>query len=145
MVCYFLHARFIICISWYVYNVFVAALMIEKPTLSTIWSTKGLPGGLFVAAEVLFIMRPLIYVLFIRKYGLRSWIPWLISLIVDLTGYGFLSHVTNLGHSIRKSSIALTTSEKDEVIALSFHLYISCTLWLKFSCLDGLSGSCHVF
>lgn len=91
------------------------ASMIEKPTLSTIWSKKGLPGGLFVAAEVLFIMRPLIYVLFIRKYGLRSWIPWLISLTVDVTGYGFLSRITNLGHSSRKSSIVLSTAEKDEV------------------------------
>ncbi|XP_058085804.1 peroxisome biogenesis protein 16 [Magnolia sinica] len=91
------------------------ALAIEKPTLSSIWSEKGLSGGLFVMGEVLFIMRPLIYVLFIRKYGVRSWIPWLLSLTVDVTGMGILSHVTSMGGNSSKNSIPLSASEKDEV------------------------------
>ncbi|XP_077245702.1 shrunken seed protein (SSE1) isoform X2 [Tasmannia lanceolata] len=90
-------------------------LVIDKPTLSTIWSEKGLSGASFVTGEVLFILRPLIYVLFIRKYGVRSWIPWLLSLAVDLTGMGILSHVTNPNHSIRENSFTLSTSEKNEV------------------------------
>lgn len=89
--------------------------VVEKPSLSTICSTKGLPGGLFVMGEVLFIIRPLIYVLFIRKYGLRSWIPWLLSLTLDLTGYGIVSHVTNVGLDRKIDSIPLSMSEKEEV------------------------------
>ncbi|XP_077246575.1 peroxisome biogenesis protein 16-like [Tasmannia lanceolata] len=103
-------------------------MMIEKPTLSTIWSEKGLSGASFVTGEVLFILRPLIYVVFVRKYGVRSWIPWLLSLAVDLTGTGILSHVTNLGLSSRsiENPFPLSTFEKNEVkkrkLLLAFYL-----------------------
>ncbi|KAJ4953575.1 hypothetical protein NE237_030407 [Protea cynaroides] len=90
-------------------------LTIQRPTLSNILSEKGLPGGLFVMAEVLFITRPLIYVLFIRKYGVRSWIPWLVSLAVDLTGMGFLSHVTHPRSSRSGHHFPLSTSEQSEI------------------------------
>ncbi|KAH9602235.1 hypothetical protein KSS87_009748 [Heliosperma pusillum] len=60
----------------------------EKPTLSSILSEKGFRGGLFLIGEILFILRPFIYVSFVRKYGARSWIPWLVSLSVDLVGLG---------------------------------------------------------
>ncbi|XP_068650829.1 peroxisome biogenesis protein 16 isoform X2 [Aristolochia californica] len=88
--------------------------VIEKPTISTILSEKGLFGGLFLAAESLFILRPLIYVLFIRRYRVRSWLPWSLSLVVDLVGMGILSHVTDPCHG-RKTTISLSISEKDEV------------------------------
>ncbi|KDO43376.1 hypothetical protein CISIN_1g0410783mg, partial [Citrus sinensis] len=74
------------------------APMVERPTLSKLLSAKGTIGALFVMGEVLFITRPLIYVLFIRKYGIRSWIPWFLSLAVDFTGLGFLSLATRSRH-----------------------------------------------
>ena len=37
----------------------------------------------------MFILRPLLYVLFLRHYGLRSWKPWLASFIIDATGITF--------------------------------------------------------
>lgn len=88
--------------------------VIERPTLSAILAEKGLPGALFVAGEVLFITRPLIYVLFIRKYGIRSWIPWFLSLSVDLVGMGILSRVTSLVDG-KRENIHLSAPEQQEV------------------------------
>ncbi|KAI3946280.1 hypothetical protein MKW92_052290, partial [Papaver armeniacum] len=89
--------------------------MPKKPTLSKIWSEKGVHGVLFLTAEVLHMSRPLIYVLLMRKYGVRSWLPWLLSLSIDLTGMSILSHVRNSGHSRYGGSSSLSASEKDEV------------------------------
>ncbi|KAK9274104.1 hypothetical protein L1049_018918 [Liquidambar formosana] len=89
--------------------------LFERPTLSTILSEKGLHGGLFVMGEVLFITRPLIYVLFIRKYGIRSWIPWFLSLAVDLLGMGILSQVTKSPRSRKDQQFHLNVEEKDEL------------------------------
>lgn len=89
--------------------------MVARPTLSTIISEKGVHGALFVMGEVLFITRPLIYVLFIRKYGIRSWIPWFISLAVDFIGLGFIAQVTKSRHGGKEQLFHLTISEKDEV------------------------------
>ena len=36
------------------------------------------------AGEVLHILRPLVYVSLLRRWGLRSWRPWALSLAVDL-------------------------------------------------------------
>eukprot|EP00891_Asterochloris_glomerata_P000315 jgi/Astpho2/315/Aster-02199 len=36
------------------------------------------------AAEWLFILRPLLYVLMLKKYGRRSWKPWLVSLALEV-------------------------------------------------------------
>ncbi|KAL4188138.1 hypothetical protein AMTRI_Chr09g22410 [Amborella trichopoda] len=77
---------------------------VAKPTLASIWSEKGLHGVLFLLGEVLFITRPLVYVLFIRKHGVRSWKPWMLSLAVDFAAMGILSFVTNGGkHHILSS------------------------------------------
>ncbi|KAG9443757.1 hypothetical protein H6P81_015097 [Aristolochia fimbriata] len=89
--------------------------VIQKPTISSLLSEKGLFGGLFLASEVLFILRPLIYVLFIRRYGVRSWFPWSVSLAVDLVGMGILSRVTNPCRGTGKNTISLSIMEKDEV------------------------------
>lgn len=87
----------------------------EKPTLSTILSEQGHCGALFVTGEVLFITRPLIYVLLIRKYGSRSWTPWFLSLAVDLIGTSFLSYATSASASRNYRRSHLSDSEKDEV------------------------------
>ncbi|XP_039031596.1 peroxisome biogenesis protein 16-like isoform X2 [Hibiscus syriacus] len=89
--------------------------IIKRPTLAMILSEKGVNGALFVLGEILFITRPLIYVFFIRRYGIRSWIPWFISLSVDFIGFGFLSHVTKSGTVEREQKFHFSASEKDEV------------------------------
>uniref|UniRef100_A0A6N2N8J7 Peroxisomal membrane protein PEX16 n=1 Tax=Salix viminalis TaxID=40686 RepID=A0A6N2N8J7_SALVM len=86
--------------------------MIERPSLSMILSEKGVQGALFLMGEVLFITRPLIYVLLIRKYGIRSWIPWFLSLAVDAIGAGFSTQV------VKSRDYHLTASEQDEVRVL---------------------------
>ncbi|KAL6960720.1 hypothetical protein U1Q18_038483 [Sarracenia purpurea var. burkii] len=87
----------------------------ERPTLSTILTENGLRGALFVMGEVMFITRPLIYVLLIRKYGVRSWFPWCISLAVDVSGMGILSRVTILRHKRRDQQLHLSDLGKDEL------------------------------
>ncbi|KAG6574772.1 Peroxisome biogenesis protein 16, partial [Cucurbita argyrosperma subsp. sororia] len=87
----------------------------ERPTLSTILSEQGHRGALFVTGEVLFITRPLIYVLLIRKYGSRSWTPWFLSLAVDLLGTSFLSYATSASTSRKNQRSCLSDSEKDEL------------------------------
>ena len=82
-----------------------------------ILSEKGVNGTLFVLGEVLFITRPLIYVLFIRRYGIRSWIPWFLSLAVDFIGIGFLS---KSGKGGREQQFHLSASEKDEVTFIRY-------------------------
>ncbi|KAK9076467.1 hypothetical protein SSX86_004801 [Deinandra increscens subsp. villosa] len=85
---------------------------IKRPTLLSFLSDKGLPGGLMLMGEIMFIARPLLYVLLIRKYGPRSWLPWFISLTIDLMG---MSSSTMLltRHFDRK--LHLSDSEKDEL------------------------------
>ncbi|KAL8142187.1 hypothetical protein V2J09_015219 [Rumex salicifolius] len=80
----------------------------ERPTLASILSDKGLSG------EILSILRPFIYVLFIRKYGRRSWTPWIASLAVDMVGMGFMKHITRSKQSSVKQ-IHLSSTEKDEL------------------------------
>jgi len=99
------------------YAVVLAAVLLEKPTLSTIWSQKGLYGRLFVTGEVLFIVRPLVYVLLIRKYGIKSWKPWLLSFSMDLTGMCILSHATNPSRGGGEMFSQVSPSEKDEASA----------------------------
>jgi peroxin-16 len=85
------------------------------PTLSTILSKKGFRGALFLIGEVLFIARPLIYVLFIRKYGIRSWTPWFLSLAIDSVSNSILSLVTTTVASENQKTIHISALEKDEV------------------------------
>ncbi|OAY49248.1 hypothetical protein MANES_05G040900v8 [Manihot esculenta] len=89
--------------------------MVDRMTLSTILSEKGLQGALFVLGEVLCITRPLIYVLFIRKYGIRSWTPWFFSLAVDLIGISFLTQATKPMHGGKGQPFHFSVSEQDEL------------------------------
>jgi len=95
-----------------------------KPTLSTILSKKGLRGAFFLIGEVLFITRPLIYVLFIRKYGTRSWTPWFLSLAIDCISNSILSLVTTTVACENQKIIHLSAPEKDEVcVSIGFEPY----------------------
>ncbi|KAM7508717.1 hypothetical protein LguiA_019170 [Lonicera macranthoides] len=89
--------------------------LVERPTLSSILSEKGISGGLFVMGEVMNILRPLIYVLLIRKYRTRSWFPWFFSLGVDLVGMGILSQVTKSQHGMKDQHFRLSDPEKHEL------------------------------
>ncbi|KAG0053097.1 Peroxisomal membrane protein pex16 [Gryganskiella cystojenkinii] len=76
----------------------------------------GMLGGLGVFGEYLFVLRPLIYVLAMRKYGQKSWYPWLLSLSIELASRvslkTFLSNRSG-GPAGRGSSG--TALEKDEM------------------------------
>ncbi|EES04404.1 hypothetical protein BDA96_04G023900 [Sorghum bicolor] len=89
-------------------------MVVEKPTLASIWSAKGGTGRLFVLGEVVHIFRPLVYVLLIRKFGIKSWTPWLVSLAVELTSLGIHSHATDLNHRLGKVH-HLSSAERDEL------------------------------
>lgn len=91
-----------------------AVMEIEKPTLATIWSSRGVSGRLFMLGEAVHIFRPLVYVLLIRKFGIKSWTPWLVSLAVELTSLGIHSHATDLNHRAGKVH-QLSSAERDEV------------------------------
>ncbi|KAF9996040.1 Peroxisomal membrane protein pex16 [Modicella reniformis] len=68
--------------------------------------------GIGLVGEYLFILRPLIYVLAMRKYGQKSWYPWFLSLAIELTSRTSIKHaLTN--HSGRCPSG--TPLEKDEM------------------------------
>lgn len=93
----------------------LAVSRVERPTFSTILSKRGLHGALFLIGEVLFISRPLIYVLFIRKCGDRSWTPWFLSLAIDCLANSTLSLVTTSVAGGKEQMIHLSAPEKDEV------------------------------
>ncbi|KAI9110156.1 hypothetical protein K1719_019197 [Acacia pycnantha] len=99
---------------------------VERPKLLTVMSKKGLRGVMFLIGEVLFIARPLIYVLCIRKYGIRSWTPWFLSLSIDCMSTSILSLVTTSVIGGKEHAIHLSASEKDEVRRrkLLFALYL---------------------
>ncbi|CAO3599717.1 unnamed protein product [Absidia cylindrospora] len=50
----------------------------QPPQMTHVLSSLGRLG------EILYLLRPFIYVLCILKYGQRSWKPWTISVIVEL-------------------------------------------------------------
>lgn len=102
---------------------YFAPAMVMKPSLSTFLSEKGIPGSLFVTGEVMFVLRPLIYVLLVRKYGARSWFPWVISLAVDVIGNGILSCINLCPQKNKSQQFQLSNSEKDEV-RIIFHFEI---------------------
>ncbi|KAK7256684.1 hypothetical protein RIF29_30140 [Crotalaria pallida] len=103
-----------------------AVSVIERPTLFGIMSQKGLPGALFLIGEVLFTTRSLAYVLLIRKYGTRSWTPWVVSMAMDCIGMSILSLVATSVAGGKKRRFHLSAPEMDEVKRrkLLFVLYL---------------------
>ncbi|KAF8951477.1 Peroxisomal membrane protein pex16 [Podila verticillata] len=73
----------------------------------------GLLSGLGSVGEYLFILRPLIYVLAMRKYGQRSWYPWFLSLAIELSSRSCLT--TALAARGGGRSGSSTPLEKDEM------------------------------
>ncbi|VFQ84021.1 unnamed protein product [Cuscuta campestris] len=89
--------------------------MVMKPSLSAFLPEKGFPGRLFVTGEVMFVLRPLIYVLLVRKYGARSWFPWVISLAVDIIGSCILSSINLCPLRSKTKQFQFSNPEMDEL------------------------------
>ncbi|KAF9208459.1 Peroxisomal membrane protein pex16 [Haplosporangium sp. Z 27] len=68
--------------------------------------------GLGTVGETLFILRPVIYVLAMRKYGQKSWYPWFLSLAIELVSRSSIKHYLS-GRGGRGGSG--TPLEKDEL------------------------------
>ncbi|CAI0425210.1 unnamed protein product [Linum tenue] len=91
------------------------APVVQRTTLSKLLNERGVSGVLFVLGEALFITRPLIYVLLIRKYGVRSWVPWFLSLAVDFVGVGCLTPLSILRFGGREQQSNFTDAEEHEL------------------------------
>ncbi|EPS70344.1 hypothetical protein M569_04416 [Genlisea aurea] len=89
------------------------AHMNPKTSLSSFLSERGIPGGLFLTAEAISILRPLIYVMLIRKYGVMSWFPWFTSFALDIVGTGINSYVSDTRTNLRTPD--LSDNEKNEL------------------------------
>lgn len=96
-------------------NAFNKSMLFKKPSLASILSQSGVYGMSFVVGEALFILRPLIYVLLIRKHGTQAWKPWLLSFATELTGLSLLLYGTNSGGRMGDKLYHLSTPEKDEI------------------------------
>ncbi|KAG0291140.1 Peroxisomal membrane protein pex16 [Dissophora globulifera] len=73
----------------------------------------GMLNGIGALGERLFILRPLIYVLAMRKYGQKSWYPWFISLALELVSRTSIKHFLGSRGGARGGSG--TPLEKDEL------------------------------
>ncbi|KAF9275627.1 Peroxisomal membrane protein pex16 [Mortierella alpina] len=73
----------------------------------------GRLNGLGAAGEYLFILRPLIYVLAMRKYGQKSWYPWFLSLAIEVASRTSIKHFLTSRQSGGRGSG--TPLEKDEM------------------------------
>lgn len=89
-----------------------------------------------MTGEVLFIIRPLVYVLLMRKYGTRSWFPWCVSLAVDLIGNSIVSVALMCQHSGKNQQLQYCDSEKDEVILQNFGNLFAPLIKSKLNCTD---------
>ncbi|KAF9975008.1 Peroxisomal membrane protein pex16 [Actinomortierella ambigua] len=73
----------------------------------------GMLHGMGTVGEYLFILRPLVYVLAMRRYGQKSWYPWLLSLSIEVLSR--VSLQTFLKQRDCSRRVAGTPLEKDEM------------------------------
>lgn len=60
----------------------------------------GIGHSVMWVGELVHLLRPLLYVTLLKRYGLGSWKPWLLSLALDLaSGYGLHTGHAILTHS----------------------------------------------
>ncbi|KAJ1963040.1 D-lactate ferricytochrome c oxidoreductase [Dipsacomyces acuminosporus] len=71
------------------------------------------PLGL--AGELLFILRPLIYVITMRKMGRNAWKPWALSLLVELVSRQMIRTDLYSGKDSAGTAAAERTVEKEEL------------------------------
>lgn len=88
----------------------------------------------FVGGEVLLICRPLLYVLLVWRYGLKSWRPWLAALSIDLAGMYLVSSSTS-SSQIRLGLTGVANTQQVSPIPLSSTEALEVTfptlLWLS--------------
>ncbi|KAG0346176.1 Peroxisomal membrane protein pex16 [Podila humilis] len=76
----------------------------------------GMLNGLGSFGEYMFILRPLIYVLAIRKFGQKSWYPWFLSLAIELSSRSCLkTALAARGGGSGRAGSSGTPLEKDEM------------------------------
>ncbi|KAI9488907.1 peroxisome membrane protein [Zychaea mexicana] len=63
------------------------------------------------SGEVLYILRPLLYVLAVLKYGRMSWKPWLLSLAVELLSQAMVRQAFEQPHGGRSKMMPLEKQE----------------------------------
>ncbi|KAH6570251.1 hypothetical protein BASA61_001319 [Batrachochytrium salamandrivorans] len=88
---------------------FLQSCAITDPSASPIHLVPRLTG-LRKLGELIYILRPLLYVLAIRNYGIRSYKPWVMSLVLELGSFGLLS-----GWAQPDIKRSLTELERDEM------------------------------
>ncbi|KAG0249463.1 Peroxisomal membrane protein pex16 [Linnemannia exigua] len=75
----------------------------------------GKLSGLGAIGEYMFILRPLIYVLAMRKYGQKSWYPWFLSLAIELASRTSIKQCLSSRPSGGGRGGSGTVLEKDEL------------------------------
>jgi hypothetical protein len=105
----------------------LASVMSESIELETIELPKPevspserVARSLLSAGEILYVFRPLIYVLAMRKWGSKKWKPWLLSLGVDAASMALIAAADGIlkkeGRGKGKEGGAgLTEQERSEV------------------------------
>ncbi|KAL2621004.1 hypothetical protein R1flu_001209 [Riccia fluitans] len=68
---------------------------IPRPIPAGLKQEPAYKCGSFLVGEVLLTSRPLLYVLLVWRYGLKSWRPWLSALSVDVIGMYLVSYATS--------------------------------------------------
>lgn len=77
------------------------------------------------AGELLHLLRPLLYVYLLKRYGLGSWKPWVLSLGFDLaSGYGL-----HTGHAILSHSNASRWPPGSTLYSLALLRSLSSNRW----------------
>lgn len=94
-------------------------LELPKPEVSP---SERVARSLLSAGEILYVFRPLIYVLAMRKWGAKKWKPWLLSLGVDAASMALIAAADGVlkkeGRGQGKEGGAgLTEQERSEVRA----------------------------
>jgi hypothetical protein len=72
---------------------------------------QAMAAKLLVSGEILHVLRPLIYVSALRRWGRRSWKPWLISLVTELVA----ARLTSMGADVSRKS-AMQAAEDPAVV-----------------------------
>ncbi|ORZ38779.1 peroxisome membrane protein [Catenaria anguillulae PL171] len=86
--------------------------------------------------EILFILRPVIYVYLMRKHGRKAWLPLAVSFVVELVAYLLVTKVNGRGAMPGTAAHKVTRLEKDEY---SRRAYLFLYYLLRGPVYDGLT------
>ncbi|KAJ3065510.1 Peroxisomal membrane protein pex16 [Podochytrium sp. JEL0797] len=76
-----------------------------------VMSLKG-PG---LVAEWMHMLRPVVYLLALRRYGTKSWTPWILSLTLETTSLGIHANATAI-HNLLVSAGAIASPLEKPVL-----------------------------